>query len=80
VLEELHRFIEVEEKSLMVLLSRCVEMLKQGDFVNPRAKKLMVNSLRQKANNFYEALEEVLSLLEDEEIWGVYQESVIDKT
>jgi len=77
VIEELYRFIDTENKSLMVLLSRIVEIIsEEGDFSNPIARRLMVNSLKQKSQNLTEALREMLKLIEKEfDSEGAYEET-----
>ena len=80
VIEELYRFIDTENKSLMVLLSRIVEILTQeGDFSNPTARDLMIMSLEQKSANLHTALNELLNLIKSE-TQGVYEENTYEET
>ncbi len=80
VIEELNRFIDTENKSLMVLLSRIVEIItEEGDFSNPVARELMIKSLKQKTQNLTKALEEMLKLIEKEfGSEGAYEETPYD--
>jgi len=63
-LAELKTFVDAENRSLMVNLDRIVDIVLKGDFSDERTKKLMLTALKQKFENFQDAMVRIIEILD----------------
>lgn len=74
-LAELKTFVDAENRSLMVNLDRIVDIVLKGDFSDERTKKLMLTALKQKFENFQDAMIRIIEIL-DSCVDAPYEEKV----